>query len=262
MAEWVDFAELKDRVSLEDILQHYGLLEGLKPLKGGEELVGLCPFHSERRGSFHASTTKNAWNCFGCHRHGNILDLVAQKEDVSIREAALLIADWFGAGHGDSGKPVKSAGQGVHEVGVNKPLTFELKSLQGDYPYLKERGLTAEAIEHFGLGYCSRGLMKGRVVIPLHDEAGQLIGYAGRWPGEPPKEVERYILPGGFFKSAVVYNLNRVRETAKLRAEGSSSRRNLWRVSGVPATWTSTEPSAQFLTHPVSLSDSAAWRAK
>ncbi len=95
MAEWVDFAELKGRVSLEDILQHYGLLEGLKPLKGGEELVGLCPFHPERRGSFHVSTTKNAWNCFGCHRHGNILDLVAHKEEVTIREAALLIAEWF-----------------------------------------------------------------------------------------------------------------------------------------------------------------------
>ena len=78
-----------------DLLQHYGLLEGLKQQRGEGELVGLCPFHSERRGSFHVSTVKQAWNCFGCHRHGNILDLVAHTEDVTIREAALLIDEWF-----------------------------------------------------------------------------------------------------------------------------------------------------------------------
>ena len=95
MTTWIDFGELKQQVTMVDLLQHYGLLDGLKPQRGGEELVGLCPFHSETRGSFHVSTTKQAWNCFGCHRHGNILDLVGYREDVTIREAALLIAGWF-----------------------------------------------------------------------------------------------------------------------------------------------------------------------
>jgi hypothetical protein len=41
MAEqWVDFGELKQRVSMSDILVHYGLLDKLKPQKGGDELVG------------------------------------------------------------------------------------------------------------------------------------------------------------------------------------------------------------------------------
>lgn len=42
------------------------------------------------------------------------------------------------------------------------------------------RGFTPETIAHFGLGYCSRGLLQGRVAIPLHDARGRLIGYAGR----------------------------------------------------------------------------------
>jgi len=63
---------------------------------------------------------------------------------------------------------------------VNAPLDFTLKMLDVQHPYLKQRGLTPETISHFGLGYCSRGLMQGRIAIPLHDAVGQLIGYAGR----------------------------------------------------------------------------------
>ena len=96
MAEWVSFAELRGRVSMENILGHYGLIGNLKPQKGGDELVGLCPFHGETKGSFHTSLSKNAWQCFGCKRHGNILDFVAAKEEVDIRQAAaLMIQGWF-----------------------------------------------------------------------------------------------------------------------------------------------------------------------
>ena len=77
--QWVSFQELKERVSMRDVLSHYGIVDGLRSEKGGDELVGLCPFHRETRGSFHVSTSKNAWNCFGCQRHGNILDFVAYK---------------------------------------------------------------------------------------------------------------------------------------------------------------------------------------
>ena len=98
MAERVSFQELKQSVSMADVLAHYGLLESLRPQRKGEELVGLCPFHQETRGSFNVSTTKNAWNCFGCHRHGNILDFVSAKENVEIRRAAMIIQEWFPSG--------------------------------------------------------------------------------------------------------------------------------------------------------------------
>ena len=87
MARWVSFQELKEQVGIEDVLGHYGLLEGLRQKR--DELVGLCPFHKETRGSFSASVTKNAFQCFGCNRKGNILDFVAFKEEVDIRQAAL-----------------------------------------------------------------------------------------------------------------------------------------------------------------------------
>lgn len=58
----------------------------------------------------------------------------------------------------------------------NKPLNFQLKGIDCGHPYLKERGLTAETIEMFGVGYfAGKGSMTGRVVIPIHDEAGQHV---------------------------------------------------------------------------------------
>ena len=99
----------------------------------------------------------------------------------------------------------------IHGVAepVNPPLTFTLK-LDPAHPYLVERGLSAELVAEFGLGYCSRGVMAGRICIPIHDAAGQLVAYAGRWPGEPPEGVERYRLPKKFEKSRVLFNLHRV----------------------------------------------------
>ena len=64
MANWVSFQDLRHRVSLEDILRHYGLMEKFRRSK--DELIGLCPFHEETTGSFHASITKNVFHCFGC----------------------------------------------------------------------------------------------------------------------------------------------------------------------------------------------------
>ncbi len=55
-------------------------------------------------------------------------------------------------------------------------------------------------------------MMQGRICIPIHNEAGELVAYAGRWPGNAgwPAGEERYKLPPGFRKSHVLFNLNRV----------------------------------------------------
>ncbi len=56
-------------------------------------------------------------------------------------------------------------------------------------------------VAEFGLGYCSRGVMAGRICIPIHNAAGELVAYAGRWPGDDvPEESERYQLPKKFEK--------------------------------------------------------------
>jgi DNA primase len=99
---------------------------------------------------------------------------------------------------------------------VNPPLKFALKSLDAAHPYLTERGFRAETIAHFGVGLCTgKGIMAGRIAIPIHNEQGALVAYAGRWPGIPPDGEGKYKLPTGFHKSLVVYNLHRAMDHAK-----------------------------------------------
>ena len=221
-SEWVDFKEIKEKVSMEDILRHCGLLKGLR--RKENELVGFCPIHDRKcqnKGCFCANTTKNNWHCFSCEAGGNVLDFVSLMEGVDIRQAGLLIQKWFGIVSGEDRKlakekkeverPKRKEKKAEPEEAANPPLTFELKTLDTKHPYLKERGLKKETIKEFGLGYCKRGLMERRVVIPIHSEKGELIAYAGRYPGDPPEGELKYKLPPKFKKSLEVFNLNRVK---------------------------------------------------
>jgi len=91
---WVNYRELKEAVSIEQVLEHYGLLPGLT--RRGDNLEGPCPIHgghSPRQ--FRVSLKKNAYHCFSCDAGGNVLDFVAAMEGVEIRPAALLLVDWF-----------------------------------------------------------------------------------------------------------------------------------------------------------------------
>jgi len=215
---------IKEKVGMEDILEHYELLKSLK--KRNDELVGFCPIHDEKhynKNSFCVSTVKNNWHCFSCGAGGNILDFVAAMENVKIRQAGILIQKWFGIASQEDRKLVKEKREikapkeekKEPEEVVNLPLTFELKTLDPNHAYLKERGLEKETIKEFGLGYCKRGLMKERIVIPIHNEKGELVAYAGRYPGDPPEGESKYKFPAKFKKSLVVFNLNRVKNKAK-----------------------------------------------
>jgi 5S rRNA maturation endonuclease (ribonuclease M5) len=176
---------------------------------------------SERsKESFQVHTGKNAWACHSasCCRvrrgnvGGNILDLVAYLEGCTIREAALRLQAWAEGpeGTGVSDQLVskgKNADPGQEEL---HRLRFCLR-LQW-HPYLQQRGIDRAIAACFGVGYyAGSGFLRERMVFPLHDEHGELVGYAGRRldDGEP-----RYLFPPGFRKSRVVYNLHRALEPA------------------------------------------------
>jgi len=64
----------------------------------------------------------------------------------------------------------------------------------------------------FRLGYCRNGLLAGRIAIPIHNGKGELVAYAGRWPGTPPEPEPKYKLPRGFRKSLELFNLHRAKQ--------------------------------------------------
>jgi DNA primase len=97
-------------------------------------------------------------------------------------------------------------------------LGFRL-TLDPAHPYLAERGLSPELVELFGLGFCAKGSMAGRVCIPIENAKGELVAYAGRWAGtdaELPEGEEKYKLPKGFHKALELWNLHRVRHCKHL----------------------------------------------
>jgi len=100
---YVNFRELKAAVPIRRVLERYGLLESLK--ERGEALSGPCPF-CDGETSFRANTAKNCFHCFSCKAGGNMLDLVAAREDCSVRDAAARVAEWFGV---ETSRPGKRA---------------------------------------------------------------------------------------------------------------------------------------------------------
>jgi DNA primase len=238
-------------VRIADVLACYGLTDTLR--RKGENLVGPCPIHKGTNATqFHVSLAKNNFNCFGdCHGGGNVLDFVAKMDSVDIRTAALKLQEWFGTGEGERGngnqaghatatkelparsRPQERAKEKAGES-TNPPLSFTLQHLDPAHPYLAARGFTEETITEFGLGHCAKGLMKGRIAIPIHNENGELVAYAGRWPEDPPDGEGKYKLPAGFHKSLVVFNLHRVRERARTQGlilvEGFFDCMHLWQA--------------------------------
>lgn len=224
---YVNFPEIRSRITMEQVLEHYKVLDTFSGL-GKKVLSGPCPIHKgTNKTQFRVDTQKNIWNCFSeCKHGGNTLDFIAEMEDCSIHDAALKACEWFAlppevklADDEPERKPAqKSAAKSnpappPEDNKPNPPLKFKLDKLQREHPYLtQERGLTLETIIDFGLGYFTgeRGMMVGYIVIPIHNVKGELVAYAGRWPGEPPdKDTLKYKIPAGFKKSQELFNLNR-----------------------------------------------------
>jgi DNA primase len=245
--EWVNYKSLRAELSFIEILHHYGV--ELK--ERGEQWQGFCPLptHEGKRQSpsYSANVGRGIWQCFGCGAKGNLIEFAARMEGLNpddpadFRKAALLLQKMFVGKDGrEREKPKAFAREETRERNaqedheeeipgsvVNAPLDFELQRLEYDHPYLRERGFTEETIRTFGLGYCHRGLMKGRIAIPLHDKDGALIGYAGRIVDEEAigKDTPRYLFPGSrerngthheFRKSAFLYNGFRVTNPSHL----------------------------------------------
>jgi len=231
-SSFVDFKAIKAAITMEQVLQHYGLSDEFK--RSGDSLSGPCPIHKGNNPTqFRVSISKNIWNCFSeCKNGGNTLDFIARMENVTIHAAALKAIEWFDidsaaaspnsekseqTSDGDSKsdnaylpKPApKKVATADEQSTPNKPLKFRLDKLDREYPYLAERGLTLETVVDFGIGHCAKGVMAGRIAIPINNLEGNVVAYAGRWPGEPAEDTPKYKLPPGFRKSLELFNIDR-----------------------------------------------------
>jgi DNA primase len=226
MSNWINFAEIRQKVSLEDVLFRFYRFTTLK--RDGDKVAGPCPVHGgDSPRAFQADLSKNVWHCFSqCKKGGNQIDFVAAKEGISIRDAALKLQAFFlsgttpaaptppapsapASGKGGNGAAPPESAKREEEEEENPVLTVKL-DLKGDHPHLvQDRSLQLSTVQHFGIGYCSRGIMRGTIAIPIHDEEGELVAYAGRrLKPSDIREFGKYKFPKGFKKERVLYNLS------------------------------------------------------
>jgi len=244
MAKWIDFRELREKLPFYELLRHFNI--DLKIT--GERGKGFCPLPTHvsngngkpRSPSFSVHLGKGVFQCFGCGAKGNRTDLGARmlgmnpEDPAQLRKAAIQLAELFHIEFdGQMEKPRREkavprrepeatsnvAASSLEKV-INAPIDFTLKTLDAEHPYLQQRGLTKETIEAFGLGYCGKGLLAGRIAIPIHDDKGVLLGYAGRLADDTQVDAvhSKYLFPPPrqregkcyeFHKSLLVYNLHR-----------------------------------------------------
>lgn len=211
---WIDIEELKQELDFGRVLRFYGV----EPKTRGEQHHGFCPLplHNGKRNSpsFSANLKRGIWQCFGCGQHGNILDFAVlmdkgdPKNGKDVQATAAKLWNEFLT----SFAKADIHGPSIEEdVRTNMPLDFELKGLNVEHPYLFSRGFTPETIERFGLGYCTRGLLQGRIAIPIHDNDGNLVGYAGRVVDDSKisEDNPKYKFPGRRERDGVIYEFSK-----------------------------------------------------
>ena len=255
MSGWINFKDLRTRLDFAEVLKHYGVDVKRK----GDQHLGFCPLPSHQGNknspSFSANLVRGIFQCFGCGAKGNVLEFAAYMERVNpqdgaaLRQVALRLERLISQGNKSMENPIPVTSKGPPDpaarnpaaeptVIANEPLDFELKGLEPGHPYLLRRGFTAATIAHFGLGFCSRGMLKDRLAVPLHDNDGRLIGYAGRVVDDAAvnEENPRYRFPGSreregrvfeFRKSLFLYNGFRIKAPAE----------DLIVVEGFPSVW-------------------------
>ena len=196
-----------------NIVDYINQITSLK--KKGKDHLGLCPFHQEKTPSFTVSDPKQFFYCFGCHKHGNIVDFVMQHQQLPFPEAIKLLAEKYQIPLEENKSDDTQDKQRQVITALNqKALAFyqtQLRQTASAQGYLTDRGVSQSAIEAFQIGLApnewhalyqhlqpippaivsSCGLfavkngrtydrLRHRIVFPIRDLTGRCIGFGGR----------------------------------------------------------------------------------
>ena len=208
--------EIRDRADIVQVVSRQVALR-----KSGRGFTGLCPFHHEKTPSFHVNPDRQTFHCFGCGVGGNAFTFLMKAEGATFPEVVERLAREYGI---ELPRRAPTAAEARAKEEREKLLAIttaarawfidRLKASERARAYLAERGLTAETIERFGLGYADdewsalsdhlqragfapalaekagvliarRGSgwydrFRHRIVFPIEDLHGHVIGFGGR----------------------------------------------------------------------------------
>ncbi len=221
----------------------------------GNYHFGLCPFHQEKSPSFSVTPSKQMYHCFGCGASGNVYTFIMNIERLNFKETIEFLADLIGYKLPTTMENSKQITEktGLLEIHAVANKLYHDTLFQNDtiaLDYLKGRNISEESIEKFSLGFSSRnstylfnyllnqgfdiemieksGLVIngkngyfdrffGRVIFPIFDTGGKVIGFGGRALRDDTK-VAKYLNSNStpiFYKDRTLYGLNFAKSSKK-----------------------------------------------
>ena len=146
--------ELKSRCSITDVVSGYVNLK-----RRGRNLVGLCPFHSEKTPSFNLYPENGSFYCFGCGVGGDVITFIMKIENLDYIEAVKFLAQRAGLEMPENSYDDGMAKMRTRILEANREAArFYYKQLyessgKHGLDYFHSRGLSDNTIKRFGLGY-------------------------------------------------------------------------------------------------------------
>uniref|UniRef100_A0A7C4XEQ3 DNA primase n=1 Tax=candidate division WOR-3 bacterium TaxID=2052148 RepID=A0A7C4XEQ3_UNCW3 len=244
MVERDKIDEIIRRTDIVDLISQYVQLK-----KVGKNYRALCPFHSERAPSFYVSPDKGIYYCFGCKKGGNAISFLMEYEHLDFPDALKKLARNLGIDI-DTTKDLKY--KELYEVNEFAAQFYSLalsKEIgRRGQNYLKERKIDLEKIKDFRLGYAptsgglvtflrqkginierlnqaglisqNRELFRDRVIFPIFNLSGRIIGFGGRGIDDytQPKYLNSPETPI-FKKGEVLYGIFQAKESMRTKNE-------------------------------------------
>src|SRR5256885_5940515 len=253
MAAFFSTTTLEQIRAASDIVDVIGSYLPLK--RAGANFTALCPFHREKSPSFNVNPHLQIFKCFGCHKGGDVFAFVKEYESLDFPDAVRRLAEraripleYEKTAAGQESRSLKEKLLQIHEQiteRCQRALTNEASG-QIARDYLAKRGVSAEAIKLFRLGYApdlwddtvnwakskehdlplveKAGLIlkrenaegyydrfRGRLMFPICDEQGRVIGFSGRILAGDEKTAKYVNSPETpvFTKSKVFFGLHK-----------------------------------------------------
>lgn len=245
-------AEIKARLPIEELVRQYTQIT-----RKGRNFVALCPFHRDTRPSLLVSPDKGIAYCFPCQKGGDIFSFYQAVEGVDFRTALKDLAEKAGVTLADVPvRPEAKDERERMRMCLESASRFYRKQL-AEAPavieYIRSRGVADKEIEEFEIGYapdsfsatyeyllkegfsrkeivgCGLGIQKdlqdqrifdrfrNRVIFPIHDPQGKLIGFGGRTLSKDSSDAKYMNTSDGplYHKSSVLYALHRAKEAVR-----------------------------------------------
>ena len=210
--------EIRSRLNIEDVIGEYVELK-----RAGRSYKGLSPFTGEKTPSFFVSPEKNIWHDFSSNKGGDVFAFVMEAEGMDFRQAMEFLARKAGvdlseyqSASAKKRNAYKKRLLAANELAARYFQQSLLRSQQAIEYVFKQRGLSRQTVQNFQIGYApdsgaallaalekrgftkreindagllnryGKDLFRGRMMVPLMDQGGQVIGFIGRIIGNVP----------------------------------------------------------------------------